>query len=123
MARGAGPAEAQQKAYALIQNTVHARLLCCLTSIISGCWVVQSAHDPLRLSDEALQTGRNGSTLAGGKPGQAWGRLCFDPDVEREYGCGGGAIAAEIAQRLGWRLWDHPSPKRSPSSPMSIAAR
>jgi cytidylate kinase len=27
--------------------------------------------------------------------------------VEREYGCGGGAIAAEIAKRLGWRLWDH----------------
>ena len=27
--------------------------------------------------------------------------------VEREYGCGGGAIAAKLAQRLGWRLWDH----------------
>src|SRR5690242_10364125 len=27
--------------------------------------------------------------------------------VEREYGCGGGAIAAELAKRLGWRLWDH----------------
>jgi cytidylate kinase len=26
--------------------------------------------------------------------------------VEREYGCGGGDIAAEIAQRLGWKLWD-----------------
>lgn len=26
--------------------------------------------------------------------------------VEREYGCGGGAIAAELAQRLGWKLWD-----------------
>jgi len=27
--------------------------------------------------------------------------------IEREYGCGGGAIAAQLAQRLGWKLWDH----------------
>jgi len=27
--------------------------------------------------------------------------------VEREYGCGGGAIASELANRLGWKLWDH----------------
>jgi cytidylate kinase len=27
--------------------------------------------------------------------------------IEREYGCGGGAIAAELAERLGWELWDH----------------
>jgi len=27
--------------------------------------------------------------------------------IEREYGCGGGAIAAELAERLGWTLWDH----------------
>jgi len=27
--------------------------------------------------------------------------------IEREYGCGGGAIAAELADRLGWKLWDH----------------
>jgi cytidylate kinase len=27
--------------------------------------------------------------------------------IEREYGCGGGAIAAELARRLGWTLWDH----------------
>jgi len=26
--------------------------------------------------------------------------------IEREYGCGGGAIAAQLAQRLGWSLWD-----------------
>jgi cytidylate kinase len=26
--------------------------------------------------------------------------------VEREYGCGGGKIAAQIADRLGWKLWD-----------------
>jgi cytidylate kinase len=27
--------------------------------------------------------------------------------LEREYGCGGGAIAAKLAERLGWKLWDH----------------
>jgi len=26
--------------------------------------------------------------------------------IEREYGCGGGAIAAELAHRLDWKLWD-----------------
>jgi hypothetical protein len=26
--------------------------------------------------------------------------------VEREYGCGGGEIAAKLAQHLGWKLWD-----------------
>jgi cytidylate kinase len=26
--------------------------------------------------------------------------------LEREFGCGGGGIAAQIAGRLGWKLWD-----------------
>jgi cytidylate kinase len=26
--------------------------------------------------------------------------------IEREYGCGGGAIAEELANRLDWKLWD-----------------
>ena len=26
--------------------------------------------------------------------------------IEREYGSGGGEIAAAVAQRLGWKLWD-----------------
>jgi cytidylate kinase len=26
--------------------------------------------------------------------------------MEREYGCGGGAIAAKLAAELGWQLWD-----------------
>ncbi len=26
--------------------------------------------------------------------------------LEREYGCGGGVIAAQLARRLGWKLWD-----------------
>jgi cytidylate kinase len=27
--------------------------------------------------------------------------------LEREFGSGGGSIAAQIARRLGWKLWDH----------------
>jgi len=27
--------------------------------------------------------------------------------IEREYGCGGGVIAAQLAGQLGWKLWDH----------------
>lgn len=27
--------------------------------------------------------------------------------IEREYGCGGAPIAAELAKHLGWKLWDH----------------
>jgi cytidylate kinase len=27
--------------------------------------------------------------------------------IEREYGCGGGKIAAKLAEHLGWKLWDH----------------
>jgi cytidylate kinase len=26
--------------------------------------------------------------------------------IEREYGCGGGAIAVQLAKHLGWTLWD-----------------
>src|ERR1017187_990542 len=26
--------------------------------------------------------------------------------IEREYGCGGGAIAAQLAKHLGWTIWD-----------------
>jgi cytidylate kinase len=26
--------------------------------------------------------------------------------IEREYGCGAGAIAEQLAQHLGWKLWD-----------------
>jgi cytidylate kinase len=26
--------------------------------------------------------------------------------IEREYGCGGGVIAAQLAKHLGWNLWD-----------------
>ena len=26
--------------------------------------------------------------------------------IEREYGCGGGAIGAQLAEHLGWKLWD-----------------
>jgi len=27
--------------------------------------------------------------------------------VEREYGCGGGVIAAQLANHLNWKVWDH----------------
>lgn len=26
--------------------------------------------------------------------------------IEREYGCGGGSIAEQLAKQLGWKLWD-----------------
>ena len=26
--------------------------------------------------------------------------------IEREYGCGGGDIARQLSERLGWTLWD-----------------
>ena len=26
--------------------------------------------------------------------------------IEREYGCGGGEIAQQLATQLGWKLWD-----------------
>lgn len=26
--------------------------------------------------------------------------------IEREYGCGGASIAVQLAERLGWKLWD-----------------
>ena len=34
------------------------------------------------------------------------GRMFRIITVEREFGSGGGAIAAQIANRLGWKLWD-----------------
>ena len=27
--------------------------------------------------------------------------------IEREYGSGAAAIAASLAEQLGWKLWDH----------------
>lgn len=27
--------------------------------------------------------------------------------IEREYGCGAGEIGRQLAERLGWKLWDH----------------
>ena len=27
--------------------------------------------------------------------------------IEREFGCGGAGIAAQLANHLGWKLWDH----------------
>src|SRR5215471_7250851 len=27
--------------------------------------------------------------------------------IEREFGCGGAAIAGQLAKRLGWKVWDH----------------
>jgi cytidylate kinase len=27
--------------------------------------------------------------------------------IEREYGCGAGKIASQLADHLGWKLWDH----------------
>src|SRR5579863_5703701 len=38
-----------------------------------------------------------------GAPGDGMIRIVT---VEREYGCGGAEIAARLAERLGWKLWD-----------------
>jgi cytidylate kinase len=27
--------------------------------------------------------------------------------IEREFGCGAGSIAAQLAEQLGWKVWDH----------------
>src|SRR3954462_10066689 len=27
--------------------------------------------------------------------------------IEREFGCGAASIASQIAERLGWKIWDH----------------
>jgi cytidylate kinase len=27
--------------------------------------------------------------------------------IEREFGCGGAGVAAQLAEHLGWKLWDH----------------
>ena len=37
-------------------------------------------------------------------PGDAMIRIIT---IEREYGCGGGEIAAQLAKQLDWKLWDH----------------
>jgi cytidylate kinase len=47
--------------------------------------------------------------------------------VEREYGSGGGVIAAALAARLGWRLWDQlltdEIARRMGSDPRAVEAR
>jgi len=40
-------------------------------------------------------------------PGHGQVRMIKIITVEREYGCGGGEIAQLLAERLGWKLWDH----------------
>jgi len=40
--------------------------------------------------------------------------------VEREFGSGAAEIAREISERLGWKLWTRPSPKRLPTKPVLI---
>ena len=36
--------------------------------------------------------------------------------IEREYGCGGSVVAEKLAARLGWKLLDRRSPRRSRAS-------
>src|SRR6059058_2508926 len=57
-------------------------------------------HDPTCVLHEAGEAGwRNCSSLRR----RAVFRIVT---IEREYGCGGGAIARQLADRLGWKLWD-----------------
>ena len=58
-----------------------------------------SGDGPDGVPDEKIEAGRrNGSTL-----NLAMFRLIT---IEREYGCGAAAIAAQLADHLGWKLWD-----------------
>ena len=34
------------------------------------------------------------------------GKMIRIVTIEREYGCGGGEIAQQLAEHLGWKLWD-----------------
>jgi cytidylate kinase len=47
--------------------------------------------------------------------------------IEREFGCGGSAIASLLAQRLGWKLWDHELTKEiarlTNSTPQAVEKR
>ena len=47
--------------------------------------------------------------------------------IEREFGCGGSEIAAELAQLLGWKLWDHELTKEiarlTNSTPQAVEKR
>jgi CMP/dCMP kinase len=57
-------------------------------------------YDALSFSDEESQAGRgNGRALR-----SVVYRIIT---VEREFGSGAGEIAKRLAQRLGWKLWDH----------------
>ena len=42
--------------------------------------------------------------------------------LEREYGSGGGEIAASIAARLGWKLWDQLLTEEIARLPLSSCA-
>jgi len=47
--------------------------------------------------------------------------------IEREFGCGGSAIAAKLAELLGWKLWDHELTQEiarlTHSTPQAVAKR
>ncbi len=36
--------------------------------------------------------------------------------IEREYGCGAAAIASQLANHLGWKVWDQLLTKKLPAS-------
>ena len=60
-----------------------------------------SGHGSDGVPDEKIETGRrNRSTL---NTSLVMFRLIT---IEREYGCGAAAIAAQLADHLGWKLWD-----------------
>ena len=62
--------------------------------------------DPLRVSDQEGKGDGDGSSLTTQDGGVEGDRLFRIITIEREFGSGGAAIAAEIARRLGWKLWD-----------------
>ena len=116
---GASAAFATQQAYAMIEGTVQrqATMLAYLDDF-RFLGMDNSGHGSPGLPHEKKQARRrNRGTLVRIKMEVAMFRLVT---IEREYGCGGGAIAAQLARISGGISGINASPRRSPAWPRLI---